>query len=55
MLHTTEVRKRDNPFIQFVHHYNISISDIGAPNRLVTRTMTNRVICKSEEFSSERV
>jgi hypothetical protein len=56
MLHTTEVRERDNPLVQFVHHqYNISISDIGAPNRLVTRTMTNPVICKWEGLSSEEV
>lgn len=54
MLHT-EVRERDNPFVQFVHHYNISISDIGASNRLVTRNMTDRVICKCEELSSEEV
>jgi hypothetical protein len=55
MLHTTEARERDNPFVQFVHHhYNISISDIGVPNRLVTRTI-NRVICKCEELSSEEV
>jgi len=57
MLHTTtQVRGRDNPFVQFVHHhYNISISDIGAPNRVVPRAMTDRVICKREELSSEEV
>ena len=56
MLHTTEVRERDNPFVQFVHHhYNISIRDIGAPNRIMTRTTTNRVISKWKELSSEEV
>jgi hypothetical protein len=53
MLHTTEVRERDNPFVQFVHHqYNISVSDIGAPDRRVTRT--NRVICKEKSSAPRR-
>lgn len=54
MLHTTEVRERDNPFVQFVHHhYNISISDIGIESARDT-DHGNRVICK-EELSSEEV
>lgn len=38
MLHTTEVRELDNPFVQFfLSSLHITISDIGVPNRLVTR------------------